>query len=197
VERLEDYLEAIYDIQFNEGKVAKTNDLAKRLNVRPSTVTEMLSKLSKKGYIKYQPYYGAVLTKKGEKIAKRVKKYNKIFKVFFEEFLKLDKETSQKLSCEVEHHINDDVAKTICKIISELCNFCEECAYKSFKLSEAPPGVYKVLFAPAILTKIGIAPKKKICVNEKGNIIIGKKEVNISKDLASWVVIEPIEVNCK
>ncbi|MEM2086874.1 MAG: metal-dependent transcriptional regulator, partial [Archaeoglobaceae archaeon] len=44
VERAEEYLEAIYDLQKN-GKVAKTGDLAKILKVKPASVTEMLSKL--------------------------------------------------------------------------------------------------------------------------------------------------------
>ncbi len=193
MERLEDYLEAIYDIQFIEGKVAKTNDLAKRLNVKPSSVTEMLLKLSEKGYIKYQPYHGAVLTEKGEKLARRIKKYNKIFETFFRKFLKLNEDISKKLSCELEHHINDDVAKIICRIISGLCDFCEECLYESFKLTDASPGVYKVLLAPAVLAKIGIKPGIKVRITEDKNIIIDNREISVAKDLAPWVVLEPIK----
>jgi DtxR family Mn-dependent transcriptional regulator len=45
-ESVEEYLEAIYD--FNEkGKLAKTTELAKKLNISPPSVTEMIKKLAK------------------------------------------------------------------------------------------------------------------------------------------------------
>lgn len=68
MERIEEYLEAIYDIQEETSKVAKTGELAKILNVKPSSVTEMLIKLRDMGYVDYQPYKGAKLTRKGKSL---------------------------------------------------------------------------------------------------------------------------------
>lgn len=72
MERVEEYLEAIYDLQ-KKGKVAKTGEIAKILKVKPASVTEMLIKLKERGYVDYSPYKGVVLTKSGEEIAEKLK----------------------------------------------------------------------------------------------------------------------------
>jgi len=102
VERVEEYLEAILDVQEKEKRVAKTSDIAKRLNVRPSSVTEMFTKLKEMGYVDYIPYKGVVLTEEGRKIAEKIKKYYKIFEKFFK-LLGIDEEKAKELSCEIEH----------------------------------------------------------------------------------------------
>src|SRR5580698_8753055 len=59
--RLEDYLEAIYSL-FEEKGYASTVDISDRLQVRPPTVTSMVQKLAKKGYLIHEPYRGMRLT---------------------------------------------------------------------------------------------------------------------------------------
>jgi len=85
MERVEEYLETILDIQ-KEGKVAKTKEIADRLNIKPSSVTEMLNKLSEMGYIEYQPYKGATLTKKGYIVAARIKRNYQYSRNFLKNF---------------------------------------------------------------------------------------------------------------
>ena len=63
-ESVEEYLEAIF--KHNEkGETAKTTELARKLNVSPPSVTEMIKKLADKGFVEYEPYKGAILTGKG------------------------------------------------------------------------------------------------------------------------------------
>lgn len=66
--RLEDYLEAIYRLIHEKGYAA-TIDIAERLQVRSPTVSSMLQKLDKKGYLVHEPYRGMRLTEKGEQVA--------------------------------------------------------------------------------------------------------------------------------
>ncbi|MEZ4690034.1 MAG: metal-dependent transcriptional regulator [Ignavibacteria bacterium] len=60
---LEDYLKNIYSIRNSDGKVT-TSILAERLKISPAAVSDMISKLSKSGYIKNIPYKGFELTKR-------------------------------------------------------------------------------------------------------------------------------------
>ncbi len=192
MERVEEYLEAIYDIQMGEKRVVKTNDLAKKLNVKPSSVTEMLAKLSEKGYIEYQPYYGAVLTQKGEELAKRIKRYHKIFETFFSDFLGIDSEEAHKLSCELEHHVTDEVAEKVCEIIANTCKICESCDFGLVRLDEAKAGKYEVIATPASTSSLGIIPGKIITVKENGVVEVDGEDLMISQKLASRIFLEKI-----
>jgi len=51
--RMEDYLEAIYVMIINNEKPG-VRALARRLNIKPSSVLEYLRKLDKEGYIVYE-----------------------------------------------------------------------------------------------------------------------------------------------
>ena len=164
MERAEEYLEAIYDIQKEASKVAKTSELAKILNVKPSSVTEMLIKLRDMGYVDYQPYRGAKLTRKGEELAKRIKKYYLALCHFFKDYLGIEEGLAEKLSCELEHHITEDVFIRVCRIISGNCNVCENCTQEYISLSDADKGDYEVIVAPSYLEKIGLKPGEVISV---------------------------------
>jgi DtxR family Mn-dependent transcriptional regulator len=143
VEREEEYLEAIYDIQ-KTGRVAKTGEIARILKVKPSSVTEMLLKLKKKGYIDYNPYRGAVLTKSGEEIAVRIKRHYRIASSFFRQ-IGVEEEVAQKLGCELEHYMNEEVAR---RLGSLLTRGCETCNRDVKRLSCVSEGIYVVVSSP-------------------------------------------------
>ncbi len=185
---MEEYLEVIYDIQNREKRAVRTKDIAKILNVKPSSVTEMLIKLYKKGYIDYKPYYGAKLTKKGEEIAKRIKKYYTVFYTFFKNYLGIDDETASRLSCELEHHLNDNVIVRICGIVAGECDICDECSYRIKKLSEVGEGIYRVIAAPVKFKEIGLTPGKVIRVCKDGVEIDGTV-YDIDIDFAEKILV--------
>jgi len=61
----EEYLEAIYEILVERGGRVRPVDVARALNVAPSTVKKVLTRLAEKGYIRYQPYRVLELTDEG------------------------------------------------------------------------------------------------------------------------------------
>ncbi len=67
----EDYLETIYNLQ-TKTKHVRISDVAQILDVSKPSVTQMIQRLHKDGYIIYKPYTPLDLTKKGKKIAIRV-----------------------------------------------------------------------------------------------------------------------------
>ncbi|MHA1785842.1 MAG: metal-dependent transcriptional regulator, partial [Candidatus Helarchaeota archaeon] len=65
----QEYLETILRITYKTNKESvKTSEIAKKLNVKAPSVTEMLDKLKKKDLINYQKRKGVTLTEKGRKV---------------------------------------------------------------------------------------------------------------------------------
>lgn len=195
LERVEEYLETIYDIQAKEKRVVKTNDIAKKLGVKPPSVTEMLAKLRDMGYVEYQPYYGVILTDKGLEVAKKVKKYHNVFEEFFTQFLGLDAETAHRLSCELEHHVDEGVVDKVCNILATFeCEVCDECTQPVLKLSDAGDGRYEIIALPKSLENTGLKVERAIEVRN-GEIFLDGDAISISSDMKERVVVRKIDAS--
>ncbi len=66
---MEDYLEMIYRICRKEG-YARINQLAEKLNVRPSSATRTVQRLNSLGMVDYERYGIIQLTGEGKRIGK-------------------------------------------------------------------------------------------------------------------------------
>lgn len=64
---MEDYVEMIYRMSLNTEYI-RVNQVARELNVRPSSVTKIIQKLNILGIVYYQKYGVIQLTKKGTEI---------------------------------------------------------------------------------------------------------------------------------
>ncbi|MFW6190620.1 MAG: metal-dependent transcriptional regulator [Candidatus Bipolaricaulota bacterium] len=117
----EDYLEAIYKILAHKNR-ARTNDIASRLGVKPSSVTEMLGKLREKGYINYEKYVGATLTDDGREVAKNVSEIHENARKFLE-LLQVPPNQADEDACKIEHNLSEVSIDQLNKFI----NFVEGC----------------------------------------------------------------------
>lgn len=68
---MEEYLSILYELKRSKGYIVM-KEAANRLNVSPASVTSMLKRLQKEGYIKYERYKGVTLTERGEQVAEEV-----------------------------------------------------------------------------------------------------------------------------
>lgn len=116
-EQVEEYLEAIYDLESRDGS-AKTTAIAKCLKVAPASVTEVLKSLSDKGFVQYEPYRGATLTDDGKKIADTIKRKHRLLEVFLTDVLKLNREKVHDEACRMEHTISEDTENALCKMMN-------------------------------------------------------------------------------
>lgn len=101
---MEDHIEQIYLLIENKG-YARVSDIAEALSVLPSSVTKMVQKLDKDGYLVYEKYRGLTLTKKGEKLGKRLVMRHELL----EQFLRLIGVDEDKIYDDVEgieHHLS-------------------------------------------------------------------------------------------
>ncbi|MEM2224480.1 MAG: metal-dependent transcriptional regulator [Candidatus Caldarchaeum sp.] len=74
VKLAEDYLEAVYEIFLQRGGRVRPVDIARALNVAPSTVKKVLFRLGEKGYIRYERYRLLELTEEGLMMVQRLKR---------------------------------------------------------------------------------------------------------------------------
>jgi DtxR family transcriptional regulator, Mn-dependent transcriptional regulator len=118
-ENVENYLEHILRISKKHG-AAKTGEIAAALNVAPSSVTEMLRKLEKMGFIKYDKYQGAELTQPGYFRALNVLKKHNLAERFLEEIVGMDHERAHDWGCRMEHVLPPELEEWFYKQLMEL-----------------------------------------------------------------------------
>lgn len=102
----EDYLKNIYHIN-EEGKKANTGSLAALLDVSPASVSEMVNKLSKQGWIENTPYHGFKLTKEGEKISINLIRKHRLLEVFLQQHLNYEWDEVHAEAEGLEHVCSD------------------------------------------------------------------------------------------
>ena len=64
---LENYLKAIYSIGLSNAKSINTTLIAKKMETKPSSVTDMIQKLAEKEFIHYEKYKGVSFNTKRKK----------------------------------------------------------------------------------------------------------------------------------
>ncbi len=105
---VEDYLKTIYEIQYEQGKVA-TTVLAERLGVAPASVTGMIKKLADMHLVVHEPYQGVVLTGAGQKIALEVLRHHRLIELFLSEELGVPWDQVHEEANKIEHVLSEDV----------------------------------------------------------------------------------------
>ncbi len=104
-ESLEDYLETILELQ-TTNTVARSKDIAEKLDIKRGSVTGMLKKLAAQELINYEPYGYVTLTSKGEKIAKEIESRHIVLKDFLFRLVGVDEDTADQTACRMEHAMN-------------------------------------------------------------------------------------------
>ncbi len=109
--KAEDYLEVILNITATKGR-ARIKDIARALNVRPSSVVEMANRLNDMGLVEYRKYDGISLTEKGKTIAKVVKDRHETIQAFLE-ILKVPPRIADKDACIMEHELEPETIEQL------------------------------------------------------------------------------------
>ena len=101
---MEDYIERIYNLIETKG-YSRVSDIAEELSVHPSSVTKMVQKLDRDGYLDYEKYRGFVLTERGNKIGKKLVKRHDLLEEFLE-IIGVDEENIFDDVEGIEHHLS-------------------------------------------------------------------------------------------
>lgn len=114
---MEDYLEAIYDLD-RQKKAVRVKDIAKRLNVKMPTVTSMLKTLSKRGLVYYEKYEYVEPTEAGAEVGREMRRRHGILARFLTDILKIDPETADEEACLMEHSLSEDTLDSLTDFMS-------------------------------------------------------------------------------
>ena len=113
--RREDYLEIISELVGLKG-YATTLDISRYMNVSPPSVTKMLQKLDKDGYLEYEKYHGINLTSKGNQVAEAIRqKHSTLLEIF--EILGIKKDIANQDVEGMEHYLNPKTIKRLRKFL--------------------------------------------------------------------------------
>jgi DtxR family Mn-dependent transcriptional regulator len=113
---VEDYLKALYVLSRN-GKTVTTTEISKHFEIAPASVTEMLKKLAKKGYVKYSPYHGARLTDKGLRVSEKITRKHRLLERFLHDVLRIGNDRVHLEACEMEHALSDEAEESLCRFL--------------------------------------------------------------------------------
>ncbi|MHA1472089.1 MAG: metal-dependent transcriptional regulator, partial [Promethearchaeota archaeon] len=95
------------------GGWVTNKEIAENLEVEPASVSGMLDKLKNKKLIKWEPRKSIRLTDKGKNYALQLDETHTLLRTFFKEILKInDVELVEKISCDIEHHITQEVKES-------------------------------------------------------------------------------------
>lgn len=118
----EDYLETIYNI--SEQKVAiRAKDIAKKLDVKASSVTSALKMLAKLELINYEPYDFVTLTDAGKNVAKDISQRHMALQDFLINVLGIDHKEANDAACKMEH----TVPKLIVERLTKYAEYIQKC----------------------------------------------------------------------
>ena len=116
--RMEDYLEVIGELVDMKG-YATTLDVSRYMNVSAPSVTKMLKRLDKNGYLYYEKYHGISLTPTGEQLAETIRQKHGTILEFFE-ILGIGRDIANQDAEGVEHHLNAKTLRQIRKFVTFL-----------------------------------------------------------------------------
>ena len=108
----EDYLKALYHLEMDFDSVS-TNSIADYLDMKPSSVTDMLKKLAEKKFINYQKYKGTSLTKKGKLIALTIIRKHRLWETFLVDKLGFGWDQVHIIAEQLEHIKSEELIENL------------------------------------------------------------------------------------
>ena len=114
----EDYLEAILCLKEENG-IARSVDVARRLNVSKPSVSRAMSILEEKGYVFVGKIGSLELTEEGKTLADEIYARHVLLTRFLQKITGVSEEQAEENACKIEHDIDDDVKRGIEKWMKE------------------------------------------------------------------------------
>jgi len=106
----EDYIRAIYLLNSHHDNNATVTAIAKKLNLRKSTVSEGLKELVSAGLVIAPPYGKVTLSAAGKKFGDNITFKHRLIEVFLHETLGMPKDAVHAEAEILEHALSDEVA---------------------------------------------------------------------------------------
>lgn len=99
----ENYLKAIFYLSENGHKNVSTNDLADAMKTRAASASDMIRKLSAKGFLDHEKYKGVFISESGRREALRIVRKQRLWEVFLVEKLHFQWDQVHDVAEQLEH----------------------------------------------------------------------------------------------
>ena len=103
----ENYLKSIYILSEESHNNISTNMIANKMKTKPSSVTDMVKKLSAKDLVSYQKYQGVILSNKGREVALKVVRKHRLWEYFLVKKLNYGWDKVHDIAEQLEHIQSD------------------------------------------------------------------------------------------
>lgn len=113
----ENYLKAVYTLMDKSDGGVNTTTLAKRLDTKASSVTDMIKKLADKKLVDYKKYQGVTLTAKGKRIALSIIRKHRLWEVFLLKQLKFKWDEVHVIAEQLEHVQSEELTKRLAEYL--------------------------------------------------------------------------------
>jgi DtxR family Mn-dependent transcriptional regulator len=207
-----EYLKHVFRLEQVESPVT-TSALAESMKVAPSTVTDMLKRLSKEGLINYVPYHGITLTTAGEQQAVKAIRRHRIVERFLTDMLGFEWHEAHEEALFFESDISDEVERRLYSALNrpKVCPHgypiptkVEDIRVDEVNLYSLEPGEQAEVISvkddnPELLrfmASLGIKPGVKIRVEAKDpfkgplQAMVGKQKRTVGWHLANAVFVK-------
>jgi len=114
-ESTEDHLERIQDLLDRKG-YARVSDIAASLQLSRSTVSNMVRRLARRGFVNYERYRGFTLTAEGRAVANHIRVRHATLTELFQ-LLGLRPETVEEEVEVIEHHLKPETLRAFSKLV--------------------------------------------------------------------------------
>ncbi len=192
-DKMEEYLEALFKLSCEENALTPAR-LAEYMKVTPPTALDMLRRLEKEGYVRYQgPGAGKgrgagagrsrrtiVLTPKGERAARTLIRRHRLSERFLTDMLGMDWETAHREACRLEHVISPEVEERLSRMLGN---------------PETCPHGYPIPDENGHMVEEEVKPLCDFCPDEKGCIArVEEDEPELLQYLASLGLMPEVDV---
>ncbi len=99
----ENYLKGIYHLSKGGTVAVATNAIATQMDTKPSSVTDMVKRLSEKDLVDYRKYQGVSLTESGNRQALKIVRKHRLWELFLVEKLDFKWDQVHEIAEQLEH----------------------------------------------------------------------------------------------
>lgn len=208
----ENYLKIIYLLSDINNPV-QTNAIAERIHTKAASVTDMIKKLSEKGFVDYVKYQGVTLTEKGKLAALNIVRKHRLWEVFLVDKLNFKWDQVHEVAEELEHIKSSLLIERLDAFLEfpksdphgdpipdKNGQFSAQTLVKLSKLSVKDKGTVSGVSEHSspflkLLEKLGLTLGKKIEIADviefdgSVQLITENKSINISREVAQHILI--------
>ncbi|MGL1888074.1 MAG: metal-dependent transcriptional regulator [Reichenbachiella sp.] len=109
----ENYLKAICNLSESGRHAVSTNAISEVMKTKPASVSDMIKRLSDKGYVSYQKYKGVNVSIKGKKVAIYIIRKHRLWEVFLVDKLHFKWDEVHEIAEQLEHIKSPDLVSKL------------------------------------------------------------------------------------